>query len=102
MNSTYFENHGVYEYDKEFFTETYKLAIKEAGGEEYIFSAILHAAELNKALSEQLGRGVFHYHLHVVYVPVVDEEIKWTKRCKDPVLMGMVKEVVKQVSHSKK
>lgn len=45
---------------------------------------------------------MFHYHLHVLYVPVVDKEIKWTKRCKDPALVGTVKEVVKQVSHSKK
>jgi len=102
VNSGYFENHGGYEYAKEFFTEAYNLAVKEAGGEEYILSAVLHADERNKALSEQLGRDVFHYHLHVVYVPVVDKEIKWTKRCKDPSLAGTVKEVIKQVSHSKK
>ena len=45
---------------------------------------------------------MFHYHLHVVYVPVVDKEIRWSKRCKDPSLVGTVKEIVKQVSHSKK
>jgi uncharacterized protein (DUF3084 family) len=37
-----------------------------------------------------------------VYVPVVDKEALWTKRCKDPTLVGTVKEVIKQVSHSKK
>jgi len=37
-----------------------------------------------------------------MYVPVVDAEIKWTKRCKDPELVGKVKAVVKQVSNSKK
>lgn len=62
----------------------------------------MHADERNKALSEQLGRDVYHYHLHVVYVPIVDKEIKWTKRCKDPALVGTVKEVIQQVSHSKK
>ncbi len=102
VNSAYFENHGGYEYAKEFFTEAYKLAVKEAGGEEYVLSAVLHADERNKALSEQMGHDVFHYHLHVVYVPVVDKEIKWSKRCKDPALVGTVRETVKQVSHSKK
>lgn len=62
----------------------------------------MHADERNKALSEQLGRDVYHYHLHVMYIPVVDAEIKWTKRCKDPDLVGKVKAVVKQVSNSKK
>jgi hypothetical protein len=33
---------------------------------------------------------------------VVDIEIKWSKRCKDPARVGSVKETVKQVSHSKK
>ena len=40
--------------------------------------------------------------LQVVYIPVVDKEILWTKRCKDPALVGTVKEVIKQVSNSKK
>ena len=102
VNSAYFENHGGYEYAKGFFAEAYRLAVKEAGGEEYILSAVMHADERNKALSEQQGRDVFHYHLHVVYAPVVDKEIKWSKRCKDPALVGTVKEVVKQISHSKR
>lgn len=102
INSAYFENNGGYDYAKKFFTEVYKLAIKEVGGEEYILSATLHADERNKALSEELERDIFHYHLHVIYVPVVDKEIKWSKRCKDPNLVGTVKETVKQVSHSKK
>ena len=53
-------------------------------------------------LSEKLGRDVYHYHLHVVYVPVVEKEILWSKRCKDPALVGKVKEVIPQISHSKK
>ena len=102
INSAYFENNGGYDYAKKFFAEAYKLAIKEVGGEEYILSATLHADERNKALSEEHGRDIFHHHLHVIYVPVVDKEIKWSKRCKDPNLIGTVKETVKQVSHSKK
>ena len=62
----------------------------------------MHADERNKSLSEELGRDVYHYHLHVVYIPVVKKEIRWSKRCKDKALVGTVKEVVHQVSHSKK
>ncbi|MGL5512200.1 MAG: plasmid recombination protein [Sporomusa sp.] len=102
VNSEYFERNGGYEYAKSFFEEAYRMAINEAGGEQYVLSAVMHADERNKALSEQLGRDVYHYHLHVVYVPVVDTEIKWTKRCKDPALVGTVKDVIKQVSNSKK
>ena len=43
-----------------------------------------------------------HYHLHVVYVPVVEKQILWSKRCKDKALVGTVKETVMQVSRSKK
>lgn len=102
VNTAYFERHGGYEYAKRFFEEAYRLAVKEAGGEQYILSAVMHADERNKALSEELGRDVFHYHLHVIYVPVVEKEIKWSKRCKDPTLVGTTKEVIHQVSHSKK
>jgi len=102
VNTAYFDRHGGYEYAKSFFEEAYRLAVEEVGGEEYILSAVMHADERNKAESEKLGRDVFHYHLHVVYVPVVDKEVKWTKRCKDPNLVGKVKDVIKQVSHSKK
>lgn len=102
VNTAYFDRNGGYEYAKEFFAEAYRLAVKEAGREQYILSAIMHADERNRALSEQLGRDVFHYHMHVVYIPVVDKEIKWSKRCKDPTLVGTTKEIIKQVSHSKK
>ena len=72
------------------------------GGEQYILSAVMHADERNRAMSDALGQDVYHYHLHVVYVPVVEKEIKWTKRCKDPTLVGTVKERIMQVSMSKK
>ena len=102
VNTAYFDKHGGYDYAKEFFTEAYKMAVKEVGGEQYILSAVMHADERNKSLSDELGKDVFHYHLHVVYIPVVRKEIKWTKRCKDKELVGKVKEVIQQVSHSKK
>lgn len=61
-----------------------------------------HADERNRSLSEELGREVYHYHLHVVYIPVVNKEVKWSKRCKDKSLVGTTKEVIHQISHSKK
>ena len=50
------------------------------------------------SLSEELGHAVYHYHLHVVYIPVVDKEVKWSKRCKDKSLIG----TIHQISNSKK
>jgi len=102
VNTSYFEQHGGYEYAKDFFFEAYKMAVQEVGGEQFILSAVMHADERNKSLSEELNRDVYHYHLHVVYIPVVEKEIRWTKRCKDKALVGTVKEVIHQVSHSKK
>lgn len=102
VNTSYFDEHGGYDYAKDFFAEAYRMAVQEVGGEQYVLSAIMHADERNKSLSEELGRDIFHYHLHVVYIPVVEKEIRWSKRCKDKALVGTVKEVIHQVSHSKK
>ena len=102
VNSAYFEENGGYDYAKRFFAEAYQLAVREVGSEDYILSAVMHADEKNTALSEQLGREVYHYHLHVIFVPVVQKEVLWSKRCKDPALVGTVKEVIPQISHSKK
>ena len=102
VNTTYFEKRGGYEFAKEFFSKAYDYAVQKVGGEQYILSAVMHADERNSAVSEQLGKDVYHYHLHVVYIPVVQKEVKWSKRCKDKSLVGTVKEVITQVSHSKK
>ena len=102
VNTDYFETHGGYEYAKQFYAEAYKLAKEIAGGEQYIISAVMHADERNREASDRLGRDVFHYHLHIVYLPVVEKQIRWSKRCKDPALRGTVRETVMQVSHSKK
>ena len=77
VNSAYFYNHGG-------------------------LSAVMHADERNRAMSEALGEDVYHYHLHVVYIPVVEKQILWSKRCKDEALRGTVKEIITQVSRSKK
>lgn len=102
VNTSYFEENGGYDFAKRFYEEAYRLAVKEAGDERYILSAVMHADEINVGISDDLGRDVYHYHLHVIYVPVVKKEVKWSKRCKDKSLVGTVKEVVNQVSHSKK
>lgn len=101
VNSDYFEKHGGYEFAKQFYESAYLFAVK-LYGEENILSAVMHADELNVALTEKYGRPIYHYHLHVVALPVVEKQIKWSKRCKDKSLVGTVKETVMQVSHSKK
>ena len=102
VNSAYFDNHGGYEFAKQFYEDAYKASVQIVGGEQYILSAVMHADEINRAMTEALGREVYHYHLHVVYVPVVEKQILWSKRCKDKALVGTVKEAVMQVSRSKK
>ena len=101
VNTRYFEDRGGYEYAKRFYEEAYRFACG-VYGEENIVSAVMHADELNKAVSEEMGKPVYHYHLHVVAIPTVKKEIRWSKRCKDEALRGTVKEVINQVSHSKK
>ena len=102
VNSAYFYNHGGYEFAKQFYADAYKAAVDIVGGEQYILSAVMHADERNRAMSEALGEDVYHYHLHVVYIPVVEKQILWSKRCKDKSLVGTVKETIMQVSSSKK
>ncbi len=101
VNTAYFEQHGGYEYARRFYAEAFRFAEEEYGSKN-IVSAVMHADELNTALTEQLGRPIYHYHMHVIALPVVDKEIRWSKRCKNPTLVGTVKEVIHQVSHSKK
>ena len=102
VNSAYFYNHGGYEFAKQFYADAYKADVEIIGGEQYILYAVMHADERNRAMSEALGEYVYHYHLHVVYIPVVEKQILWSKRCKDESLRGTVKETIMQVSRSKK
>ena len=101
INSDYFEKHGGYDFAKKFYEEAYHFAEKEYG-KDYIISAVMHADEQNIALTEEYGKPVYHYHLHVIALPVVKKEIKYSKRVKDKSLVGKVKETIMQVSHSKK
>ena len=101
VNSLYFEENGGYEFAKSFYEKAYNFAEKEMGTEN-ILTAVLHADELNTALTEEFGKEIYHYHLHVIAIPVAQKEIKYSKRCKDKSLVGKTKEVINQVSHSKK
>ena len=101
INSDFFEQNGGYEFAKEFYEKAFNFAEKEMGAEN-ILSAVMHADELNTALTEEYKKPIYHYHLHVIAIPVVEKEIKWTKRCKDKSLIGTTKEIINQVSHSKK
>ena len=101
INSDYFEKHGGYNFAKKFYEEAYHFAEREYG-KDNIISAVMHADEQNIALTEEYGKPIYHYHLHVIALPVVKKEIKYSKRTKDKTLVGKVKETIMQVSHSKK
>ena len=101
VNTMYFERNGGYEYAKQFYEEAFHF-IEEKFGADNVISAVMHADEINLAATEDLGKEVYHYHLHAMVLPAVEKEILWSKRCKDPELRGTVKEVVNQISHSKK
>lgn len=101
INSDYFEKHGGYNFAKKFYEEAFHFAEKEYG-KDNIISAVMHADEQNIALTEEYGKPIYHYHLHVIALPVVKKEIKYSKRTKDKSLVGKVKETIMQVSHSKK
>lgn len=100
VNTMYFEEWGGYDYAKKFYEEAYRFARKKYG-ERNIISAVMHADEINKAATEKLGYPVYHYHMHLVAMPVVEKKVHYSKRCKDPALVGTVKEIVHQISHSK-
>ena len=88
-------------YAKQFYEEAFHF-IEEKFGAENVISAVMHADEINVAATEELGKEIYHYHLHAMVLPVVEKEIQWSKRCKDENVTGTVKEVVHQISHSKK
>lgn len=93
VNTMYFERNGGYEYAKKFYEEAFHF-IEEKFGSDNVISAVVHADEINLAATEDLGKEVYHYHLHAMVLPVVEKEILWSKRCKDEKLRGTVKEVI--------
>lgn len=78
INSDYFEKHGGYNFAKRFYEEAFHFAKKE------------------------YSKPIYHYHLHVIAIPVVKKEIKYSKRTKNKSLVGKVKKTIMQVSYSKK
>ena len=122
VNSDYFHQNGGYQFAKQYFADAYQLACDMAGGEQYILSAVVHADEISLEATERLGKAyykknkdgtkeidipktiakgkpVWHYHMHVTTVPVTEKVIKFRKGHERA---GEVKEIIPQVSHSKK
>lgn len=54
----------------------------------------MHADEQNIALTAEYGKPIYHYHLHVIAIPVVKKKIKYSKRTKDKSLVGKVKKTL--------
>ena len=65
VNTMYFERNGGYEYAKQFYEEAYHF-IEEKFGADNVISAVMHADEINVAASEELGKEIYHYHLHAI------------------------------------
>ena len=40
--------------------------IEEKFGADNVISAVMHADEINVAATEELGKEVYHYHLHAI------------------------------------
>ena len=77
VNTMYFERNGGYEYAKQFYEEAFHF-IEEKFGADNVISAVMHADEINVAATEELGKEVYHYHLHAMVLPVVEKEILWS------------------------
>jgi hypothetical protein len=101
VNTLYFDERGGYDYAKRFYGEAFRYAERKVGAE-YILSAVMHADEIHQGELADTGERKYHYHLHVVYIPVVEKEVRYSMRNKNPELRGKVKETIHQNSASKK
>ena len=61
-------------YAKQFYEEAFHF-IEEKFGAENVISAVMHADEINVAATEELGKEVYHYHLHAMVLPVVEKVV---------------------------
>ena len=75
VNTVYFEQNGGYEYACRFYEEAFHFAEK-IYGKDNIVSAVMHADELNIAMTEKYGRLMYPSHLHSIALPVVDKEAR--------------------------
>ena len=73
INPAYFDDRGGYEFARKFYGDVYRFAVG-LYGEPFIVSAVMHADEIHRSTSEERGRNVFHYHMHVVAIPAVPAE----------------------------
>ena len=73
VNTMYFERNGGYEYAKQFYEEAFHF-IEEKFGAENVISAVMHADEINIAATEELGKEVYHYHLHAMLCPSLNTQ----------------------------
>ena len=101
VNTMYFERSSGYEYAKQFYEKMFHF-IEEKFGADNVISAVMHADEINVVATEELGKDVYHYHLHAMVLPMVEKEVLWSKRCKGPEFRVTVKEVFHQISYLKK
>ena len=103
VNSAYFDNHGGYEFAKQFYEDAYKAAVQIVGGEQYILSAVMHADEDQPCHDRSTRPGGLPLPSSCGLCACGGKAvILWSKRCKDKALVGTVKETVMQVSRSKK
>ena len=58
VNSAYFHNHGGHEVAQAFYAEAYRAAVDIISGEQYNFSAVMHADERNRGMSKAHGYDV--------------------------------------------
>lgn len=69
-NAAYFEDHGGYGTARLYADRVADFIRKQFAPEE-ILSLVFHADEVDPTLSGQYRRPVYHYHLHLLLVPVV-------------------------------
>lgn len=101
VNTDYFKRNDDYNLACRFYEEPFHFTEK-LYGKDNIISTVMHIDKLNIAMTEKYGKPIYHYHLHIIALPIVDKEVRRSKHCKDPTLVETVKEVIHQVSHSNK
>lgn len=98
VNTVYFEEHAVTYMQRTFLPKrtTWRYSRSAVSNTSCPQLCTLTSAT---GASQRSLTGMF---ITITYIPVVEKEIKWTKRYKDKKLIRKVKEVIHQVSHSKK
>ena len=84
VNTEYFERHGGYEYAKSPAPEAYELAKQIAGGEQYVISAGDARGREELEASDRWEKMCSITICMLFISPVVEKEIRWSKRCRDP------------------